>query len=269
MPEGPEVKLISDVLKKIIGGKVITSISVNERWRHYPDPPVEVDEPLKIVDISYRSKKIIFTLLPVSGGNFVYLVSRLGMEGKWITERGKHSGVEMKFSDGTSIFYDDTRHFGDLNFAEDEDELWYYFRDSGPDYLIDEITEEMYLSVLKKKSVANKEVCEFLLSQKYFSGVGNYLRSDIMYAAGINPRRLISDLDEGEKLRLLHFTLEIIKESYSLGGLTIATYWDPRGKKGRYSTLVYGRDFDEFGNEVERFKDKSGRTVHYVPKVQK
>jgi len=269
MPEGPEVKIIAEGLRKLLDNKILEEVIVNERWRHYPIPPIVVEEPLRVIDVSYRSKKIIFTLLPINGeDNFIYLVSRLGMEGKWVLKKGKHSGVELRFNDGLILYYDDTRHFGDINLARNERELKFLFRGFGPDYLIDEITEEEWLKTLGQKTVANKEVCIFLLSQKYFSGVGNYLRSEIMYDARINPRKLIGDLNDQEKLRLLHSTLEIIQLSYEFGGLTISTYWDVYGKKGGYVPMVYGRNVDDLGNEVKRFKDKDGRMVHYVPNVQ-
>ena len=32
-----------------------------------------------------------------------------------------------------------------------------------------------------EKSVFNKPICEVLLNQKYFNGIGNYLRAEILY----------------------------------------------------------------------------------------
>lgn len=42
------------------------------------------------------------------------------------------------------------------------------------------------LANLSKKPF-DAEICEVLLEQKYFNGIGNYLRAEVMYRAGISP----------------------------------------------------------------------------------
>ena len=38
-----------------------------------------------------------------------------------------------------------------------------------------------------KDSAFNKAICETLLNQKYFNGIGNYLRAEILYRLKIPP----------------------------------------------------------------------------------
>ena len=71
---------------------------------------------------------------------------------------------------------------------------------------------------------------------------------------------------EIENLRIS--TRKIILESYKQGGLTIKTYWDPDGNKGKYKPKVYGLNKDEYGNDIIKETFKDGRTTHYVKSLQ-
>ncbi len=35
------------------------------------------------------------------------------------------------------------------------------------------------------KTVFNKPICEVMLDQKFFNGIGNYLRAEILYRCGV------------------------------------------------------------------------------------
>jgi len=37
------------------------------------------------------------------------------------------------------------------------------------------------------KPAFSKQLCEVLLDQQYFNGIGNYLRAEIMYRTGVSP----------------------------------------------------------------------------------
>jgi hypothetical protein len=39
----------------------------------------------------------------------------------------------------------------------------------------------------EQASVFNRPVCEVLLNQQYFNGIGNYLRAEILFRAGVPP----------------------------------------------------------------------------------
>jgi endonuclease VIII-like 1 len=38
-----------------------------------------------------------------------------------------------------------------------------------------------------RKSAFDKPICEVLLQQQYFNGIGNYLRAEILHRAGVEP----------------------------------------------------------------------------------
>jgi formamidopyrimidine-DNA glycosylase len=132
----------------------------------------------------------------------------------------------------------------------------------------DDITAERWRGVLKRKNLAKKRICEFLMDQKYFSGIGNYLRAEILYDAKISPYRTLGSLNDSEIETLRQKSLDIIYRSYNCKGLTIYTYKDPDGHTGTFVCQVYGRDLDPNGHKVLTFSDKNNRTVHWVKEVQ-
>ena len=126
-----------------------------------------------------------------------------------------------------------------------------------------------------RKSIQNSRrkniiICDFLKEQKYFSGIGNYLLSEILYGAEIKPDRKLQDLSDKEIETLLKISVQKIKESHQHGGLTIRSYWDLYGNRGTFPIKVYRKTVDPLGNKViadnKIAKDK--RTVHWVPQIQ-
>lgn len=269
MPELPEVATCANVLHDLIGGKIITDIVAGEKGVYRSGGPKKLDFkgvtfPQKIVRIFHRGKKIVFQLKKG------FMVSFLGMEGRWILEEGKHTCIILCLDKG-NIYFDDTRHFGVLLFATEPEDYEAIFKDVGLDLLNDRalITAETWRETLSSSRLKNKEIGDFLLEQKYFAGVGNYLKSEILYRTRISPYRTLGTLSEREMERLRRKTFLTIDESYAAGGLTIATYRNPLDEMGTYTVRVYGLDEDSKGNIVERVVLKDGRTTYWVPAVQK
>ena len=67
----------------------------------------------------------------------------------------------------------------------------------------------------------DRELAALYLDQRFLAGNGNYLRSEVLYDAGIHPRRRPSDLGRGEIGKLARSTLAISRRSYETGGITL------------------------------------------------
>jgi formamidopyrimidine-DNA glycosylase len=139
----------------------------------------------------------------------------------------------------------------------------------GPDLLSENVSFEIYNEVISQKRIKNKQICSFLLEQKYFSGIGNWVRAEVLYKCRIAPFRTLESLSEDNKKSLHSVSIQILNEAYSKKGLTISNYIDPEGEFGTYNVKIYMKEKDPEGNEIIRsvFSDK--RTMHWVPEVQK
>src|SRR5690606_38252829 len=98
-------------------------------------------------------------------------------------------------------------------------------------------------------------------------GIGNYLKSEILYLSGLSPYRKMNTLtiDELEKLRICSH--KIILNSYHAGGLTIKDFISPNGEFGNYQPMVYDLKYDAFGNDITKVSI-GGRCTYWVPNLQ-
>ncbi len=278
MPEGPEVRVIADCLRKLLVGKQLLQITTNDLTRYRNGIPrysdVERYLPLWVLDVTTRGKKIIFCFSGDSKEEReIYLVVSLGMEGRFVLMPDQHSGVQFDFNDEErntviDIYFSDSRHFGLLEFVFGKDELFQRLKDIGPDILQEEISTERWREIVRNPRFRNKIICDFLLDQKRVSGIGNYLRAEILYRARIRPDRRLSELTDEELERIRVEAIQTARESYFARGLTIKSYCDLTGNKGGFECQVYKQKTDPFGNPVVAQVLTDGRTIYWVPALQ-
>ena len=274
MPEVVEIKITSEELHRSLSGKYIIRISLSPRAKHHQLDTIKSGT--LIERVYSKGKKIIFELRHKD--KLFWMCSSLLMEGHW-GWRNDLPHIQFgivygrKFNDKiyvveNTIYFDDTRYFGSNDVYYSYAQIKSVLDGIGPDLLQDVIDPDYYLEVARSRSANNKQVCSFLLEQKFFSGVGNYLKSEILYRCRIRPDREMNSLSDEEIYSLLETSIEVIKESYRAGGLTIATFHSPTGKEGKFVCRVYGKQRDPLGNIVRKdtFKDK--RTTHWVEKLQ-
>jgi formamidopyrimidine-DNA glycosylase len=100
--------------------------------------------------------------------------------------------------------------------------------------------------------------------------VGNYLKSESLYFAGISPLRHVASIGDDDLARLNKTIKSVIRASYKTGGATIYTFQGFDGEKGEYTRrfAVYNQEKDPAGLEVTREVTDDGRTTFWVKGVQ-
>lgn len=269
MPEGPEVRKTTDFLTQFVG-KGLTGLSIlSGRYDKKGNIPGDniVTLPARVSSADCKGKFIYITFN--EGGNEYYLFSTLGMTGMWSSKRQKHVRFVMFFDDGSELYYNDIRNFGTLKFVSDKKVLEKKLKSLGPDILTTDDDWQGFRSRFIKKP--NKTIAECLMNQSVISGVGNYLKAEILYNSKISPHRIIKDIKDAEWVSLHDSTLTQSRRSYKLGGATIATYRQPNGEEGLYNRrfAVYNQKMDPSGNEVVKEQTLDKRTTHWVPNIQK
>ena len=254
MPEGVEVCLFTEKLQKLVGCK-IKSISIlgGRYFRHSPPKGWELLQfPLTIKSIKNHGKFIYFTL------NKGFLLFTLGMKGKFNIHNKPIKHDNIQFSTNCSNFYfNDYRNFGTIQYIIDPQILTNKLNKLGYDPLTQSITPSQFIAKLGQFK-ETLQLCDLLLEQGFASGVGNYLRADIMYCAGLHPKTEIGRLIPEQIEKLRKCISKIVRLSYK------------KQKSGnKYKFIIYKQTKSPKGNPVEHFKDKNGRTVWYVPAEQK
>lgn len=275
MPEGPEIYVISNYLDKYLKNKTLSNFEILEKSRYKKSDLKKLNFVKfinkKLLKVSFKGKKIIFDF------GDIYLISFLGLEGKWLVNPVKHlehKSIKMTFKDETTAYYYDSRHFGCLQYLTKK-----YVDNNGlPNVGNPWIPSDMYPNIIKEyefyemlqnKRLINKKIMDFLLEQKYTAGIGNYIRADALYLSRISPHRYTKDITLEESKLLYKSIIKVIDESLKAKGHSLRTYLNPSGNKGVYEPYVYGlilsKDLQE---EVIREKGKDGRTIHWVPSLQ-
>ena len=276
MPEGPEVKVICTWLNEYLKDALI--VDCPEGYKKKTGYKAIIG--YTIEKVTCKGKQLFFHLNKKkdpedsSGSLRFYLNSRLAFDGKWSSTEEGHTRFHMRLSRVESSFYiyfDDTMNRGGLDLWTPEEYLA-KLNKIGPDLLSENVGYDLYKSKIKNGRIRNNFICNYLVKQQYFSGVGNYLRAEILYACKIRPDRKLFELSEQDVVNLYTKSIELIKLAHSCGGLTIKTFWAPDGARGKYTCQVYNKNKDELGNNVQ--KDKYGKGqgadqyVHWAPNVQ-
>ena len=65
----------------------------------------------------------------------------------------------------------------------------------------------------------------------FLAGLGNYLRSEILFVSGLHPGLRPADLEEGQLGRLARETLAVARRSYRTGGVTLTAAARPQAPR--------------------------------------
>ena len=270
MPEGPEVAVISKELNEYLTGKTIVQINHDERSRYHKNPLENLmvfnsQQPWKIYGVYSKGKKIIFVVQ--NDTQRAYLVSSLGMEGRWTVNKTPHCNLWLNLGNEI-IYYSDSRHFGILEIVLNDNDFKLRMDKIGPDLLSQEIDIDQWRQRCKIKKYANKSIADVMMNQEWFSGIGAYLRAEILYASGINPHRLVNSLNDNELYMVWYYTIKTIRESYYAQGATIYTFSSFKDNKGKFQMKCYGKKQDDDGNPIITETMKCKRTIHWCPNKQ-
>lgn len=235
MPEGPEIHLSARYINKVgseynFSGPVVKS----EVSTKNPDVPWTAEKYSLIAEARGKELKIhLLDLSPtedVAGVNErhrrTHVLIRFGMSGCFKFTSAdqalpKHAHLRFAAADGAgTLSFVDYRRFGRWQ-VEGE-----WGCDRGPDPMLE--YDAFRANVLQNLSAAafNRPVCEILLNQKFFNGIGNYLRAEILFRCGIPPfesaRKVFEPIEgikvEGGEVDILELCNTVPKEVLNIGG---------------------------------------------------
>lgn len=275
MPEGPEVKTITNRLNQTLAGRTINRMVLHDAAYARSQMRDEFDTfrmslPLKIESVNCKGKFIYWKL----ENNWV-IFHTLGMSGTWRFTKGNTSslrGIRVSLeTDGQTAHYKDTRKFGTFKFfqADSEAKLEKKLQTLGPDMLSENVSEELFIERFRKRNHYN--ICKALMDQKIVSGIGNYIKAEALYKAKINPHATVEDLTDTQLRLLCQKVKSVIYSSYQSRGASFRDYVIPDGSVGTYAFKfdVYARPKDPQGRTVIKEETPDGRTTHWVPDIQK
>jgi len=199
--EGPSIVILKEEAKAFTGKK-ITGISGNTK--------VEKERLLnqKITGLKSWGKHFI-----VCFDNFFVRIHFLMYGSYRINERKENPRLSLKFQKGEFNFYNCSIKIVDGDFYSEYDEE--------VDVMSDIWNEKKALRSLKKIT-KKRQVCDALLDQSIFAGVGNIIKNEILYRIKIHPESFVTSLPSKklkevvQQARLYSFDFYRWKKKYEL-----------------------------------------------------
>ncbi len=190
MPELPEVETVRRVLEPQLAGRTVERVTVSRPEVVSRPSAEEFCHRLGGQQISHLERRGKFLRIVLHSGDAVVL--HLRMTGSLLLVPAeepleKHTHVMMQMSGGRELRFCDPRRFGRLwLFGRGEDDS-----DSGINKLglepFDPGLTGTYLQTYCQRRKRAVKVC--LLDQGMVAGIGNIYADEILFAAGIDPRR--------------------------------------------------------------------------------
>lgn len=263
MPEGPEIRRVATRIHKVLAGREACEVQ-------FTQPRVAAYGPRlsghTVAWVSSRGKAL---LTHFDNGLTVYSHNQL--YGRWyLTRRDKPPRTNR-----TLRLAIHTETHSALLFSASEIEVHTpetllqqkYLSRLGPDALDDRVAWRDILHRLQDKKFAGRSLAALYLDQSFVAGIGNYLRSEILFKAKVNPFDRPKDLSRGQLGALARNTLELTRQAYATSGVTNSPARVKRLQtqglsRRHYRHLVFDRqhaDCYHCGGEIERIEVSSRR----------
>jgi formamidopyrimidine-DNA glycosylase len=294
MPEINEVKRYADFLRDKIQNKKLEDIKIL-KGRYKTNGPFELyneiikELPLTILDVQTKGKFIYISL-----EKDYFIFNTLGLKGGWTFYDKTHHfvdqyyedkhdksvlnnlNVEFKTKNGSAIFYDQLS-FGTLKIVKGKAALNKKLNTLGPDIMDVNTTFNIFKNQLKKKQNLNKAIGNVIVNQKIISGIGNYLRSDVLWMSKINPFRKTSTLTDDELLSIYKNILILTWGDYNKEEaikLKLITKNSKLPSDYNRNFFVYKQEKigDIHKNKIEvdeLYEGSQKRVVYWCPAIQK
>jgi formamidopyrimidine-DNA glycosylase len=261
MPEGPEVRRNAEQLKTALRWTQIKGVSVTS-GRYTKKPIADLGSLCdRNIETVGSKGKLIFIALDDKR----YIHSTLGMAGFWSAEPTKYARIFIQTANSKTAgpHFNDPRNFGTFKVVS-EDEHLAKIDSLGHDFSQDWHTplEAVVTHVESRLARYGKKqtIAEALLDQRIFCGIGNYLRADALWLAGINPHAQATSLSSELVRRICETSMAVSQAA-----------WDDRSpleiQDLPYHHLTYYQRQTPFGGKVIS-EDLGGRTIWWCPAEQ-
>ena len=278
MPEGDTIYRAARALQKALGGKVVTAFETALAKL----ASVDDDTPLvgrTVEKVEARGK---WCLIFLSGD--LILVTHMLMSGTWHIYRTGEKWWQPKNRMRVAISCGDYQavafnvpiaEFHTARSLERNSQI----PRLGPDVLADEFSIEAGVQVLRQRAASHPadEIAVVLLNQRVLAGLGNVYKSEVAFAAGVNPFRPMSSITEREMLAMIDASHKFMKANVLDGsGNEIVTYAGNRRTTHFMDSSdrlwVYGRQGKECrrcgASILMRKQGEQARSTYWCPNCQ-
>ncbi|SEL03422.1 DNA-(apurinic or apyrimidinic site) lyase /endonuclease VIII [Pseudoxanthomonas sp. GM95] len=270
MPEGPEIRRAADRLFEAVGNQPLEQV-----WFYPPALKGKAKGLLgrRIIAIDTHGKAM---LTRFDNGTTLYTHNQL--YGVWMIaksgerpETTRSLRVALETETAAILLYSAS----DIALWKNEDLATHPFLSKlGPDVLDKQLTAAAVAKRLQEPRFARMSLAALLLDQSFLAGMGNYLRSEVLFEAGIAPTRDAAGLNPDERKLLAKALLDVPRRSYRSRGIRKAG-----GMRAEYITDtaegfafkvfdLAGEPCPDCGTTIRR-RELAGRRLYDCPHCQR
>jgi len=269
MPELAEVKIMGDFINSVIREEGFFDVMEKSEVSKVKTELDPFKGAVFTMKAQSRGKELMLELEMIGGdieGSTVKkLLCGMGMSGNWIYIRKdapqlenafKHGHLRFQSTRGNWLILYDPRRFAKWRWVEN----WSSNRGYCPLTEFNEFQTALLENWYTHKAF-NGRLCEVLMDQAIFNGVGNYLRAEILDRLDVDPFQAANTLSLDKLHELIKITHFCVRDAYELGGGQLKDWWNPEGKPAG--------SFDEWMKcygKKEKIVDNNGRTFWYDAK---
>ena len=272
MPEGPEIRREAAAIGRVLAGRTLVHVeyrmpSLARRSRGLAGRRVE--------SVGARGKAML-----IGFDNGITHYSHNQLYGAW---RVQKAGADVEDGRQVRVVLATATHAAVLYSATEIALLdaaalarHPFLARLGPDVLDAATTPAAIAARLADPRRARAMLAPLLLDQRFLAGLGNYLRSDILFASGIAPTRRAGSLSGDERARLAARIHALPRQSLRTRGIThdLARVKALRAAGAPFDALRFlaydreGAPCYACGGAIRR-EDAGGRAVFHCPRCQR
>ncbi|PIV72904.1 MAG: DNA-formamidopyrimidine glycosylase [Rhodobacteraceae bacterium CG17_big_fil_post_rev_8_21_14_2_50_65_11] len=287
MPELPEVETVRRGLAPVMEGERIVKADIRRpdlRWPFPPDMAARLTGAV-VLRLRRRSKYILADL---STGET--LLIHLGMSGRMLVSGAKgctmpgqfyhhhpapqmHDHVVLDMGSGARITFNDARRFGAMDLMPTEAEGAHpLLARLGPEPLGNAFDGPYLAATLKPRRMPIKSA---LLDQRIVAGLGNIYVCEVLFRAGISPKRQTGRIATPRLEALVPIIRDVLTQAIAAGGSSLRDHRQTDGTLGyfQHGFQVYGREgaacLAPGCSAAIRRVVQSGRSSFYCPACQR
>ncbi|RMG52663.1 MAG: endonuclease VIII [Gammaproteobacteria bacterium] len=215
MPEGPEIRRAADRIEQVLAGRRVLRV-------RFGLEPLKRHEPafrnVRLLRVDTRGKAMLSRF-----DNGLSIYSHNQLYGRWmivpagtLPETRRQLRLALEGEKHRALLYSAS----EIAVLTPEQEAVHPFLSRlGPDVL-GGLDEQELVARLLSPDFRRRRLGTLLVDQGFVAGLGNYLRCEILYAAGLRPELRPADLGPEHLQRLARAMLELPRRSLRTGGIT-------------------------------------------------
>ena len=267
MPEGPEIHREADSIREALKGESVSYLY----FYHDHLKPYEKE----LTGYTVKSVEAYGKGLVIGFENDTWFYSHNQLYGKWyIRNAGEYPDTnrqlraEIQNHTYSALLYSASEiEIMDGNALEEHS----YLSKLGPD-ILKPIEPETIVQRMKSDRFKRRSFAALLLDQEFLGGIGNYLRSEILFDARIDPRKRPKDYQDTQLAELARSAIIISHRAYQTGGITadfdyVRVQKSNGAKRRKYRHYAFSGENKPCVNCRTPIKKEkiSGRRLYYCP----